>query len=237
VLRPAATALIVIPDPLGFPEYIAPDLVLTITRTVAPDPPQTILYKEINYNVDLIPGGLPLPIAALYQTLLPVSLYVALPKAHIGLGPGIAFLDIPADGTPPPFEAVRDAMNKVLARDPNAAVDLTTLTVEKCRHIANEIVSNRFLDPLPSPPMPLEELYEPGHDTERQQFEANLLSYSTVHGTRAEVLTKYIYSVSAALACEKLTDTATAIAFTFPIMPGLAPQGGKIAEATVVVTQ
>lgn len=235
--RPAATALVFIPDPFGFPEYVGPDLVLTITRTVAPNPPQTILFKEINYNVDIVPGPLPPPDPFVYMSLFPVSLYVTLPKAQVGLGPNIAFLDIPTDGTPPPFQAVLDAMNKVLAKDPNAPVDLTKLTVEQCRHIANEIVSNRVLDPLPAPPMPLEELYEPGHDTERRQFEADLLTYGTTHTTRAEVLTKFIYSVSAALACEALSNTVTEIGFSFPILPGLAPQGGKVAEATVVITQ
>jgi hypothetical protein len=239
-LRPAATALILVPDPFPFIEYRTPDLVLTITRTVPPNPAQTIIHREINFNVDVAPGAaVPAPNPIVYESIVPTSLYLGLPKPLVGLGPGVAVLEVPTDGTPPPFQAVLNAMNVVLAADPNAPVDLTKLTVEQCRHIAREIVSNRTLSPLPVPPpgIPLDELYDGGNETERKQFEAELLTYYAVHNTRAEVLTKFIYSVSAALACEKLTEDVTQVGFTFPILPGLAPQGGKIPEATVVITQ
>jgi hypothetical protein len=242
VRQPVATAAIHIPDPLGFPEYKSPDLTLTITRTVPPTATQTVINHDINFNIDLMPGALPVPPPPpnpfAWAAFAPVALYLPLPPPKVGLGPGVAFVDVPTDGTPPPFKDVLDAMKAVVNADPFAPPpDLAALTVEQCRHIAYEIVNNRTLDPLPVPGASLEDMYSGAADTELQQFEANLLTYYTVHNTRAEVLAKFIYSVSQALACNGKTQSATQVGFTFPILPGLPPVGEKIAETTVVISQ
>lgn len=238
--QPVATAAVQIPDPIGFPEYGSPDLVLTITRTVPPAAAQTIINHDINFNIDLMPGALPVPPPDpfLWATFAPTALYLPLPPPKIGLGPGVAFVEVPSDGTPPAFKAVLDAMTAVTNADPGAPPpDLAALTLDQCRHIAYEIANNRTLDPLPVPGASLEDMYSGGADTELQQFEAALLTYYTVHNTRADVLTKFIYSVSQALACNKTTQSATQIGITFPILPGLPPVGEKIAETTVVISQ
>jgi hypothetical protein len=236
--EPAATAAIELASPLPFDEYDAPDLVMTITRTVAPNPAQTILYKQINFNVDLVPGSLPPAVPAFYAALGPTALYIPLPEPLTGIAAGMAHVDIPEDGTPPPFGALVNAVNIVLADDPGAPVpDLATLTPEQCRQIANEIVYNRTLDPLPQPSRRLGELYNGGAETERRQFEADLLSYYTLHNTRAEVLAKYIYSMAAAFECAARSQAATKVGFTFPVRPGLSGTSEKVGQATVIITQ
>jgi hypothetical protein len=238
---PVATAAIEVAKPLPFKEYMGPDLVLTITRTVAPNPAQTIITHEINFNVDLAKGKIPSPNDPLdFAALSPVALYLALPKPLVGLAAGTAYLEISADGTPPPFDAVRNAVETVMKKDPKVPpppLDLTRLTPEQCQHLAWEIVSNRTLDPLPEPSKPLEQLYSGGDETARRKFESELLTYYTVHNTRVDVLTKFIYSMSAALACEQTTKEATRIGMTFPILPGLSSTGDRVAETTVVISQ
>ena len=235
---PVATAAIEVPDPLGYAEYGNPDLTVTIQRTPSGGgATETILNHDINFNIDLAPSPLPGADPISYMSLSPVSFYLTIPPSSIALGPGVAFLELPTDGTAPPYQAVHDAVTTVLAADPSVAVDLTTLTVDQCRQIANEIVNNRTLDPLPLPKTPLEQLYSGGHEDDRRQFESDLQTYYTVHNTRADVLTKFIYSMSAALACEQRTNAATQVGFSFPILPGLTPTGLKVAQATVVVSQ
>jgi hypothetical protein len=235
---PVATAAIEIADPLGYSEYGTPDLTLTVQRTPSGGgAAETIVNHDINFNIDLASGPLPAPDPVDYMQLDPVSLYLTIPPSSVALGPGVAFLEVPTDGTPPPYDAVHQAVTTVLAADPGGVVDPSALTVDQCRYIANEIVNNRMLDPFPVPSKPLEQLYAGGAEDERRQFESDLQTYYTVHNTRADVLTKFIYSMSAALACEQRTAAATAVGFSFPILPGLTPKGLKVAEATVVVSQ
>lgn len=234
-----ATAAVEIPDPLPFPEYQTPDLRLTVTRTIAPDPPQTIVVKDVNFNVDVAAGLLPAAnTPAAYEALGPVALYLAVPKALIGLPPGTAYLDIPTDGSALSYAGVLAAMQNVVAADPGGAVDLTALTPAQCRHIGWEIVSNRTLDPLPDPGL-LQKLYRtPGNDdTARKNFESNLLTYYAVHSTKAEVLAKFVYSVSAALACQADTQSATQVGLSIPVFPGLTFGGGNVPTVSVVVSQ
>lgn len=239
VRMPLATALIEVPDPpFGFAEYQSLDLVLTVTRQPAAHPLQKVISKDINFNVDLAPGALPPSDPLVYAAVGPVSLYIPLPPPLVGLGPGVAFLDVGTDGTPPPYDDVVAAVTTVVNADPGGPPDLAALTVEKCQHIAWEIVSNRALEPFPARSTnDLEDWYSGGHDQELQQFEAELLTYYTVHGTRADVLAKFIYAMSAAMACERRTQNATQVGFTFPILPGLNVTSDRVGETTVVISQ
>lgn len=238
---PAAAATAAVETTLPAQEYLSRDLVLTVTRTIGGDT-TPLVVKDLNYNVDLDGGSLPgnnSPGA--YAALGPVSLYLAVPAALTGLPAGTAFLEVPADGTPPPYQAVLKAMQAVVARDPGpgSPPDLTALTAAQCRHIAREIVFNRVLEPLPLPSKPLEVLYrDTGSDeTARRQFEADLITYYAVHGTRADVLAKYVYGVSAALACQAKTTAATQVGMTMPIFPGLPPVSGQVPMVSLAVTQ
>lgn len=242
VRQPVATAAIAVADPFPFKEYDNPDLRLTITRGTGSSK-RTILDQDINFNVGLTPGALPASNPVAYAALSTVALYLPLPKPLVGLGAGVAYLEVPSDGTPPPFQAVFDAVKLVLQKDPAppsaAALDalMRSLTEEQCRHIAFEIASNRTLDPLPSPKKSLEELYSGSAEQERREFEADLKTYYTVRNTRADVLAKFIFSMSAALACTQRTKDATQVGFTLPILPGLAPAGTKVAKTTVVISK
>jgi hypothetical protein len=219
----------VIDRPHGFTtEYQTADLLLKIARNDIP-----IADSSINYNVDEDLGfTLPLPKvpakgdsaatvaskAAEYMKLSPVSLYWALP--FFDTDPNKAHLSVPTDGTPPNFGQLRTAVETVLAADPTGTVDLTKLTVEQCRNIAYEIVWNRILLPLPVPPkakdpveqqFALEVLYtKPASDDDdrtkrRQQFESDLTKYYVTNDGQADVLTKYVYALSAALACQSVS--------------------------------
>jgi hypothetical protein len=234
----AATAAIEIPVPVG--EYLSSDLRLTVGRTVA-GVTTPIIVKDINYNVDVAPGSLPAANGpAAYASLDPVAAYLALPPSLTGLPAGTGFLEVPSDGTPPPYAAVLLAMQAVVAKDPGPAApaDLAALTPAQCRHLAREIVFNRYLEPLPQPAKPLEQLYRStgSDETARRQFEADLVTYYAVRGTRAEVLAKYIYGVSAALACRANTVAAAQAGLTVPVFPGLPGAAGQ-STVSVVVTQ
>jgi hypothetical protein len=233
-----ATAAIQVAAPAN--EYLGPDLRLTVTRTVA-GVTTPIAVKDLNYNVEVAPVSMPAVNApGAYAALAPVAAYIAVPPSLSGLPAGTTFLEVPTDGTPPPYAAVLTAMQAVVAQDPGAAspADITALTPAQCRHIAREIVFNRILEPLPQPSKPLEQLYrDTGADeTARRQFEADLITYYAVHSTRAEVLAKFVYGVSAALACQATTVAATHVGLTLPVFPGLTIPGGQSTES-VVVTQ
>jgi hypothetical protein len=232
-----ATAAIEVPTPAAG-EYLGRDLVLTITRTVAGDT-TPVTMKDFNFNVGLAPGALPVPDPVAYAALDPVAVYVALPAPLVGLPAGTTFLSVPTDGTPPPYDAVLKAMQTVVAKDPGpgSPPDLAALTPVQCRHIAREIVYNRILEPLPEPTKPLEDLYRGADETARRQFEADLITYYAVHGTRAEVLAKFVYGVSAALASEQKSEAATQVGLTVPVFPGLALPSGNVPTVSVVVSQ
>ena len=235
-----ATAAIEIPGPLPSTEYLSLDLSITVTRTVAGQT-TPVAVKDLVYNADLDAGLLPAvadPTA--YAALGPAATYIALPPSLAGLPPGTTFLDVPTDGTPPPYGAVLAAMKAVVARDPGpgSPPDLAALTPAQCRHIAREIVFNRLVEPLPAPPAPLESLYRDvaANDSARRQFEADLLTYRAVHETKAEVLARFVYGVSSALAGQATTQAATQVGLTLPVFPGL-PAAGAAPSVSVVVTQ
>jgi len=237
-LKSVATAVVPISVPPGSPDYN--DIVVSVTRGG-----KRIVDRSVNYDVSVYrspPNPSPLPPDGFsYATLEPVALYLTLPDPHIGVDPS-RYVDLPQDGSPPNFSDLRTAVNKVLEDDPGGSPDITRLTPDQCTHIANEILFNRDIDPLPQPPggHTVDDLYTAGgsaSDTDRQRFESDLTTYYTIHGTKATVLAKYIYSMSAALACASTSHTTQKIGFSFPILPGLAPEGATIAEATVVISQ
>ena len=226
----------------GYREYQSSDIRLRITRGT-----QTIVDTSLNYNVAVQSGVTPLngnnPGAVLqYMGFGQVALYLPLPSAGVGLGAGQAYVDIPTDGSPPNYDALLAAVKIVLDADPGpGAYDLRTLTVAQCKHVANEIFWNRTLEPLPAvAPGALEQFYtapgSTGFDTERGQFEADLTTYYTTGNTQADVLAKYVYALSAALACEQLTVDAAHAGFEVPILPGIAGPDGKVAETAVILS-
>jgi hypothetical protein len=238
----AATAVIDVTafEPPGYKEYQTSDLRLTITRNT-----QKLVDTSLNYNVDIQTGVVPLPgnnpAAPLqYAGFSSVALYYALPTAGVSIGPGQAFVDVPTDGSPPSYDALLTAVQTVLNADPGGgSYDIKALTVDQCKHVAYEIVWNRKLNPLPTISADaLAQYYtkpgSSGHDTDRQQFESNLITYYTTANTQADTLAKYVYALAAAQACEQLTKDAKNAGFALPILPGTAGTSGKVAETDVI---
>jgi hypothetical protein len=130
------------------------------------------------------------------------------------------------------------------------APNLAALSVDQCRNIAYEIVWSQQ-PPPPTPPDLVEELYTdpPNSGTmlkgsssttpnkfegERQQFEGQLKSYYTLANAAADRLTSFIFSLSAAIACQQQSLAATQALLNFPAIPGVA--GGGSADIEVILT-
>lgn len=242
MLAAVATAVIRIDPaklPPVYPEYVTSDLRLTVKRGT-----QIIVDRSLNYNVKVDSGAVVPPghDPFDYANLGPVALYLSLPDPQIGLDPSHAFIDIPADGSPPSYDDLLNAIKKVYAKDPGGVFDIHSppLTAAQARHIAHEIIWNRDLVPLPLPPHSLEQVYTTGSgaasDTERQTFESDLITYYTTNDTRAEVLAKYVFAISAALQCEQKTIDAPHAGFALPVLPGIVDASGKTAETSVIVS-
>jgi len=164
-----------------------------------------------------------------------VGLYLPLPDPAFDAGSGTTYLVPPADGSAPAFQQIKDAVNAILAEDPTGLTDPTDLTPIQCKHIAHELVSNRYAAPLPLPPSAVQELYTSGSDDDRKHFQSQLQSYYATLDAQAGQLAGYIYAWSAALNCTGLTANATEAALTFPLRVTSTPGVAQAAEAGVVL--
>ena len=201
------------------------------------------------YSVVLTPS--PAPDPSQWSSFQP-SLYFSLP-APPRTSSTVSFT-LPSDGSPPPFQPLLSAVQRVLNIDPGGpSPDLGNLTEAQCRTIAYEIVWSQQ-KPLPTPPDKIGDLYtnppNPGvllsgnnsttlnlFEGDRQQFEGNLQSYYAIANAQAERLAEFVYTLSAAFACSELSQNATSVRFQFPIIvdPSKAPAAG-INEAAVLLT-
>ena len=135
--------------------------------------------------------------------------------------------------------------------------NLAALSLQQCQNIAYEIVYSQQ-PPLPTPPNPLEQLYTKGNEPyentgsmvspgsssstpnintnegARQQFEAQLKSYYALADSTADRLTNFVYALSAAVAQEVRSLTATQILLSFPVNPG-AVSGGSVSDVEVIL--
>lgn len=128
------------------------------------------------------------------------------------------------------------------------AADLANLSLDECRNVAYEIVWSQQ-PPLPTPPDPIEELYTNPPNTgsflsgstpntfegDRQQFEAQLQGYYALPDATADRLTNFIFSLSAAIACEAQSLSATQALLEFPVSPG-QPSNAPVSETEVILT-
>jgi hypothetical protein len=164
-----------------------------------------------------------------------VGLYLPLPDPAFDAGTGSAYLVPPADGSAPSFADIATAVNAVLAEDPGGKADPPDLTPAQCLHIARELVSNRFADPLPAPSQQVAALYTTGSDDDRKHFESALQAYYSKLGAEAARLAGFIYAWSASLACQGLTGSAARAALTFPVRATTTPATAQAAQAGVVI--
>lgn len=258
-LKSAATAVIKLEVPPGYREHGSFDIRLEIKRG---DPSFDIIYDTLDYNVigsahdplsndqrdyfdsvyEADPSGTNKPDSP-FQT----SVYVPIPPEEVGLDPSVPYVALPADGRPPKFDSLLNAIDTVLR---NHGRDILKdrpdpLDISESRHIADEIIWNRKLYPSPEPPKSLGEMYtspiaspideDQQGDSNRKRFEAKLTAYHAVHDAEATRLAGYVFAVSAAIACERLTISSKTVAFTFPIITG--PSSPPAGDKSVILTQ
>ena len=197
------------------------------------------------------PGGPFYNVAVDPNTLTPdqfqgssiTSLYLTIPAPVTAAN--AVYLTVPSDGSPPNFDQLLAAVTGVLNVDPGGALpDLGTLTADQCRNIAYEIVWS------PQPPLPalpgsdtLPDLYDDPPNTgapsdqkeqDRKQFEGALTSYYATPNATAARLTKWVYALAAAFACQKRSQEATQALLQFPVNP-LQPSGAPVGETEVML--
>jgi hypothetical protein len=241
-----AVATAIIPIPGAPTEYLTSDLRIEVQRGA-----KTIVKRDLDFNVpqtdDIAapgPGG--------FAGLSPVSLHIALPAPPKDADLNLATLELPADGTPPPFDDVYNAVRTVLVADPgvpntDAGVQakLETLTLPEARHIAYEIMYNAVVYPPPVPERELAELYtldypnrdDAAADQARDIFEAELIRHKALRSAQAERATGYVFALATAFQGQKLSQDATRVGFKFPVHPDApaADSASKVKETEVIL--
>ena len=231
-----ATALIPLDTATSLPDYL--DITISATRGS-----EIIPSAGPYYNVKVSADDDVYSSPDLYQDIpaSSTSLYLVLPPPP---GLNAISLDIPSDGSPPPFDALYTAMANAFANDPIPNVsDLSELVnaSSSCTRIAYDIVWS-YQGNLPQLPDPIESLYtnppnpggggttttSPGSnkttnsnnfEQDRQQFEGALSSFYATRNATAERLTKFVAAASAALACEQASASASTALVEFPVDP------------------
>ncbi|WP_445282329.1 Tc toxin subunit A-related protein [Streptomyces sp. DSM 118148] len=234
----AATALFEIAPPhppAGRPEHGTRDLRVEVSRGGG-----VIFVGRIFMNVPEASGAIPAD-RGVFPGIGPTSLYLALPPAGTQIDPADAYVELPADGSPPAYDGLLNAVARVLGHDPGAPVSLTGLSVSQARHVAREIIWNQKFRPMPSPATTdLGRLYttpvSTADDAERGRFEAQLTSYYAQGDADAERLTTYVYALTTAVDAEDRTTKATQAALTFPVLPGQTGTGERYTTARALVT-
>jgi hypothetical protein len=258
-LEAAATAVIVVPALPGHPEYSAAnsfDIRVELRRAG-----QEIKYQDLEFNVRVTTVGVLSNNQKVYFGMMP-SAFIPLPPSS--LDPSLAYVDLPADGQPPKFDDLRQAIDLVLAKDPGGPnadlAHLPPLTPKQSRQVAAEIIWNRTIypppEPIPSPdPRPLRtigQLYtrppadatifmdveaeQTKRENDRKQFVAERRGYLATREAETRRLAGFVFAASAAVACEKLSADANRAGLTFPIITNAAPLTG-IPKASVILTE
>lgn len=256
-LEAVATAVIELNPPA--PEFNTADLRLEIRQGT-----QRVAFERLNFNVKVEPNA---PISNNPLTYIPVlfsgamignvgepAFVVTLPDPAVALDPNAAFVELPADGTPPRFAPLRAAIDKVLAQDPAGGATLANrspLSAAQARQIAREIVWNRQVTPPPDRPnnRRLEDMYtRPQTDTswsnddrdkadmDRKQYEASLLGYYALQSANSDRLSQYVFAASAAVWAEQQSAAPVRASLHFPVETGTPPTpGATFRQADVVI--
>lgn len=253
-----ASAIIFLPGPVdsGQP-YV--NVVLKLDRSGT-----AIADQSINYDTPVISPGTPIGGVDLETfpssgVLVPCfDLAAMAPSLYVGLAPpagALASVNLPADGSPPAFADLQNAVSEVLAVDPAIidpsapTPDLSALTPQQCTHIAREILWQRStVNPVPQSVVVthdnvgLEQLYtaQPGSssswsgdDSDREEFQGALQSYYATLDASTNRLGQYIFALSAAIACSQQASAATTAEIVFPVRTATTPSATQLAEATI----
>ncbi|EOD63596.1 neuraminidase-like domain-containing protein [Amycolatopsis vancoresmycina] len=237
-LLSAASAVIVANPPSPHPEYPRPnayDLRLELSRNGTP-----IVDRTIDFNIAVV------TVASLSTDQRDYLGMAASAYATLPTNLGKSRVDVPQDGTAPPFGPLVSAIDEVLAKDPGDGHQLAgrgQLTAAQSLQIASELTWDRTVYPPPAEPRPLGVLYtkpdegdvDQNVDSDRKKFEGQLTGYHATHDAEAARLAKFVYSASAAVQCERLSAGGTVVkggpsgqdlvgaplaAFPFPVIAG-----------------
>jgi hypothetical protein len=252
------TAVIIVILPAGHLEYQSLDIRLEIKCNGL-----SILDNTIDYNIDVVQIDHLLPDQRAYTTLS-ASTYLALLIEGIGVDASSAFVQLNPNSQPPDFETLRKAVNAVLDQDHPTKDEKnisylelrsTPLTAGQCSMIASEITWNRKLYPIPAPADSLYEMYtvpreialvdntaiyissddQTKVENACKQFEGDLQTYHTTYDADAAKLAVFVFAVSSAAICERISTKASLAGFIFPVEAGNSQSSMTVyPEATVV---
>ncbi|MDM0069626.1 neuraminidase-like domain-containing protein [Variovorax sp. J31P207] len=257
-LEAVATAVIEL-NPPPATEFATPDLRLEIKQGN-----EVVAYGRLDFNVKVEPNApisndplIYIPVlewGALIGNVEEPAFVVTLPDPGVALDPNAAFVELPADGTPPKFSPLRSAIDKVLAQDPAGGATLgnrSPLTGAEARQVAREIIWNPKVVPPPDRPnnRRLEEMYtRPQTDTswdddkrdkadmDRKQYEASLQGYYALQNANSDRLAQYVFAASAAVWAEKQSSAPVRASLHFPVETGTPPTpGSTFRQADVVI--
>lgn len=228
-----------------------------------------IADRSINYDAPVVSLATPINSDGDHATYLGSAASVhcftvaAPPSLYVGLAPpagALPSVDLPADGSPPPFTQLQKAVGDLLAIDPTKidpaapVPDIAALTPQQCTHIAREMLWLRSAaNPVPVPDdttqtkAPLEKLYTAqspppaapttiaGDDKDRQEFQGAMAGYYGTLDASTARLAQYIFAMSAALQCSTRAGNADSAELVLPVRRTTAATGGQIAQAAVRV--
>jgi hypothetical protein len=250
-LEAVATAVIIVTPPAGHVDYPQPnsyDIRLDIERNG-----RDMGHRRLDYNVEVV------TVASLSSSQkvyfgMEASSYMTLPSGA-GLDPAVAYVDLPPNGQPPAFDALCDAIDLVLAADPNGPngnlLNRSPLTPAESRQVAAEIVWNRGASPPPDLPDPLGQdtfgaMYTSPQvefgldandvDTARMRFEAELAGYYGTHEAQALRLAGFVFSASSAIADEVTSRAAERARLDFPVLTS-GSTATTVPHASVALTE
>jgi hypothetical protein len=227
-------------------EYLSRDLRIELSRDGKKIRAPFLEYNAQTYDLNL-PGVVqfPVPHSVLVKcdandpnvaphsdtTVLmnsPASAHIELPDPGVGRDPALGYVELPEDGVPPSYGDLKDAVQKVLAKDPAAATDLSSISPKQAQHIANELIWNRNL--FPAPDRRASELQnwftDDATDPEKAEiarFEGELIAYHMLHSAEARQLAQYVYALAAAHRCQELSEAAASARLDFPVQPSKSP--------------
>jgi hypothetical protein len=256
-LEAVATAIIEL-NPAPATEFNTADLRIEIRQGT-----QVVAYERLDFNVNVET----LPISNNPLTYIPVldlgtvignlqepAVVVTLPDPGVALDPNAAFVELPADGSPPKFVPLTTAIDRVLAQDPGGGATLANsspLTVAQSRQVAREIIWNRKISPPPERPSGrrLEDMYtrpptdeglssneQDQAEMDRKQYEAALVGFYALQDADSERLTQYVFAASAAVWAEQQSAGPRRVGLRFPVENGAPPTpGATFREAEVVI--
>jgi hypothetical protein len=261
VAAAVASAVIYLPANIVAGEpYV--NVVLSIERSGV-----AIADRSLNYDVPV--ASLPRPIVSSggFPTYLlslvdvPCFAVDAPPGLYIGLLPpagALPSVDLPADGSPPPFDQLQKAVSDLLEIDPTkidptaVVPDISALTPQQCTHLAREMLWMRSAaNPVPVPdnttqskvaletlstaksPPPGAPTSIGGDDKDRQEFQGALAGYYGTLDANTARLAQYIFAMSTALQCSARAGAADSAELIFPVRRSTNPGAGLIAEAAV----